>query len=92
MTIRWTDRAIRDLESVHEFVSEHRPGMAPAVVDQIASAIDSLTRHPEMGRQGRVTGTRELVVAPFVVAYKLRRGAVEVLAIVHGARRWPDSF
>jgi plasmid stabilization system protein ParE len=45
-----------------------------------------------MGRSGRVAATRELVVPPFVIAHRLRRGTVEILAIVHGARRWPDSF
>ena len=45
-----------------------------------------------MGRIGRVTATRELVLRPMIVAYKLRRGALEILAIIHGARKWPDGF
>jgi len=45
-----------------------------------------------MGRIGRVTATRELVLPPMVTAYRLRRGALEILAIIHGARRWPDKF
>jgi toxin ParE1/3/4 len=53
-----------------------------------------LATFPERGRQGRIEGTRELVVAgtPFVVAYRIRSREMEVLAIVHGARRWPDSL
>jgi toxin ParE1/3/4 len=45
-----------------------------------------------MGRKGRITGTREIVIAPNVVAYRLRRAVVEVAAIIHGARKWPDSL
>jgi toxin ParE1/3/4 len=45
-----------------------------------------------MGRKGRVAGTREFIVSPFVVAYRVKKDAIEVMAIIHGARRWPDSF
>ena len=45
-----------------------------------------------MGRTGRVAGTRELVIAPYVIAYRSRKSVIEILAIIHGARRWPDSF
>ena len=62
------------------------------MVDAVLTRIESLARHPEMGRKGRVSGTRELVVAPYVVAYRVRRTTIEIVAIIHGARRWPDSF
>jgi plasmid stabilization system protein ParE len=45
-----------------------------------------------MGRPGRVAGSRELVIAPYVIAYRSRKSAIEILGIIHGARRWPDSF
>jgi len=92
MTIRWTPTALRDLESLHAFVSEESPAAAAGTVALVVSGIDALRLHPSMGRKGRVKGTRELVVTPYVVAYRAERGAIEVLAIVHGARKWPDSF
>jgi toxin ParE1/3/4 len=54
--------------------------------------MDALSRYPEMGRAGRVTGTRELIVFPYLIAYRLKGGAIEIVAILHGSRRWPDSF
>jgi len=27
-----------------------------------------------------------------MVAYRLDRAAVEILTVIHGARRWPDVF
>jgi toxin ParE1/3/4 len=46
-----------------------------------------------IGRQGRVGGTRELVVqgTPYIVVYRVHDD-VEILAVVHGARKWPESF
>jgi len=53
-----------------------------------------LVVHPYLGRPGRVTGTRELVVTstPFIVAYQVVDDRIEILAVFHGARIWPDSF
>ncbi len=47
-----------------------------------------------MGRAGRVPGTRELVISgtPYIVPYRVRGGAVEVLRVFHAARRWPTEF
>jgi toxin ParE1/3/4 len=92
MIIRWTPTALRDLESLHGYVAEDKPRAAAATVERILSGIDALSRHPEMGRRGRVAGTRELIVAPYIVAYRMSRGTAAIVAIIHAARRWPDSF
>ena len=46
------------------------------------------------GREGRVARTRELVIrgTPFVVAYRVERNEVSILAVMHAARKWPDEF
>jgi toxin ParE1/3/4 len=43
---------------------------------------------------GMFYATREIIVphSPYVIAYRLRDTNVEVLAVVHGARQWPDTF
>jgi plasmid stabilization system protein ParE len=62
------------------------------MLDRIFSAVDLIERYPTAGRPGRIPGTRELVIAPtpFLIAYRIRRGAIEILALLHGARKWPD--
>jgi toxin ParE1/3/4 len=92
MTVRWTPTALRDLESLHSYIAEDRAAAAGATVDALMAGIAAPVKHPEMGRKGRVTGTRELVMVPFVIAYRAHRSTIEVLAIIHGARRWPESF
>ena len=41
-----------------------------------------------------IIGTRELIVAgtPYVIPYRVVGDDVEVLAVFHGARRWPGAF
>jgi toxin ParE1/3/4 len=40
-----------------------------------------------MGREGRIAGTRELVVrrTPLIVVYRVQVGRVEILRVLHGA-------
>jgi len=51
--------------------------------------------HPNQGRQGRVTGTRELALTPlpFIVVYRVREllDAIEIVNVIHGAQRWPPA-
>ena len=92
MTVRWTPTGLRDLESLRAYIAEDNEERAAVAVEAILSRIDGLLRHPEMGRKGRVAGTRELVMSPYVIAYRIKGRAIEIIAILHGARRWPDSF
>ncbi len=92
MMVRWTSTSLRDLDSLHSYISEENATAAIDVVETLLKGIGALTRNPQMGRTGRVIGTRELVVAPYVIAYRSRKSAIEILGIIHEARRWPDSF
>jgi toxin ParE1/3/4 len=64
------------------------------MLDHIFSAVELLERFPETGRPGRISGTRELVIVPtpFLIAYRVRKGKIEVLSLLHGARKWPGEF
>lgn len=92
MTVRWTPTSLRDLDALHSFISEDNATAALAVVETLLKGIAALTRNPEMGRTGRLAGSRELVIAPYVIAYRSRKSVIEILGIVHGALRWPDCF
>ena len=94
MKIRWTAIAADDLKSVHEYLSERAPTRVDAIVDRILDGIDVLEQYPNLGRQGRIDETRELVITgtPFIVFYRLRKGQVEILGVLHAARKWPDSL
>ncbi|HET7205593.1 MAG TPA: type II toxin-antitoxin system RelE/ParE family toxin [Terriglobales bacterium] len=94
MTLRWTHLASDHLRSAWELTAADNPAAADRVLERIMSAIEMLQIQPYIGRKGRVPGTRELVVSgtPFVLPYRLRRqaGEIEILAVLHGARRWPQ--
>jgi toxin ParE1/3/4 len=91
--VRWLRRAVETLNAEAEYIARDNPAAAANVVLAIQTAIAQLARYPAMGRPGRVTGTRELIVpgTPYVIPYRVRNQRVEILRIFHAARKWPPE-
>lgn len=94
MKLRWTDGAVEDLRTAYEYLAADNEKAVVETADRIVSAVERLEQFPQMGRPGRVEGTRELVITgtPFIVAYRLKRDSVQILAVLHAARKWPRNF
>lgn len=94
MKILWTRLAVEDLGHSWNYIAADNVGAADAVMERIARAVESLLSYQNLGRPGRVKGTRELVVVgtPFVVPYRIKKDRIEILAVIHGSRRWPESL
>ena len=92
MKVVWLPRALVDRDAQLDYIALESPKAAVEQGDRIESQIETLCAYPEMGRKGRVAGTRELVVSrtPFVVVYRVRAGRIEILRVLHGARMWPE--
>jgi len=95
MQIHWSARAQRHLVSIRNFIAADDPRAASELAARILAAVELLLEQPGIGRPGRVPSTRELVVSgtPYVVAYTvLDRQRVEILAVLHGKQKWPESL
>jgi toxin ParE1/3/4 len=94
LKLRWTPRALHHLRSARDYVAKDNVAAADRLVQSILAAVESLQPHPELGRKGRAAATRELVIpgTPYIVVYRLRPSHIQILAVFHAARRWPDSF
>ena len=63
MTILWSPEAIDDLTSLRAYIAEDNPAAAKGVALHILHNIEQLLpNNPQLGRPGRVPGTRELVI------------------------------
>ena len=94
MPIHWTQRARRQFLAIIDTLLEDNPAAAERAYDTITDSVSRMLTFPEMGRPGRVPGTRELVIAsqPYIVAYRIRGQTIHILAVLHGAQKWPDRF
>jgi len=95
MIIVWSPQAIADLASPRGYIAEDNKAAAQRVALHVIRNIEQLlSEHPDMGRAGRVPGTRELVIpqTPDIVPYRVRDNRIQVLRVYHGARKWPERF
>jgi len=94
MKVRWDPKALERLEAEGDYIAQDSPAAASSVIARIFAAVDGLATYPLKGRQGRVTGTRELVIprTSYIVVYRVRGQVVEILALQHTAQQWPESF
>lgn len=92
--LRWLRKALANLDEIATFIAEDSPEDARTFVAGIVAQTERLIDQPNIGRPGRVPGTRELVVANgrYIVPYRVKHGVVEVLRVMHHARRWPTQL
>lgn len=94
MQVKWLRRALRNLEQEAAWIARDNPRAAARLVAEVDGATRLLALHPDMGRPGRVPGTRELVMPdfPYIVPYRVREQRVEILRVLHTARKWPHAL
>lgn len=92
MKIRFTQKARTNIDSLYVYSQEHFPESAQMVLDTIERMIDNLVLFPDLGKSGRVEGTKELVMPhfPFFVSYEISGNFINILAILHQRQCWGD--
>ena len=94
MTIVWSPRAIEHLAHLRAYIARDNPKAANRIASGMLEAVERLAELPNLGRPGRVAGTRELVVpgTPYVIPYRLRADRLEVIAVFHARQKWPKHL
>lgn len=92
MHIQWTKGAKQNLKQIEEYIAQDSPNSAIDTVLKIINSAERLADHPAMGRVGRIFNTRELVISntPYIVAYRVKEGHIQILRVLHAAMRWPN--
>lgn len=92
--LEYAPRYFRRLEDIRERIAADNPEAAMRVIERIRAAVRRLAASPALGRPGRVADTRELVIpgTPYIVPYRVKGEALQIITILHSAQRWPDRF
>ena len=92
MRIFWTPEALDDRRAIYDFIEADNPLAAVKLDEMFSEKVRNLLNHPDLGRVGRVAGTRELVVHKnYVIIYDKTVNSVRILRLLHSALQWPQA-
>lgn len=95
MNVHWTESALADLRAVEAHISRHSPRYAQSMVERILSRSGLLEDHPHLGPVVPEYGDealRELFEDPYRLVYRILEDRIDILAVVHAARRMPRGL
>jgi toxin ParE1/3/4 len=77
---------------VWEYIAQDNLTAADRMIDRFTAAVERIAQFPESGApyQHPKGEFRYAVVAPYVIFYKTTAGEVDIVRVLHGARRWED--
>ncbi len=85
--LRWTRRALARLDDIAAYIAQDNPVRATSFVRELRDKLNLLRKH-ELGRPGRVYGTRELVLHKhYIAVYRVQGDVVQVLTVLHTAQK-----
>jgi toxin ParE1/3/4 len=89
--LEWTQPAFKDVQEAGRYIALDDPQAAKRMAERVREAVEYLVDQPNIGRPGRMQGTRELVISgtPFIAVYWVRGDVVQILRLLHHTRQWP---
>lgn len=90
LDLNWEAGALLQYEMLIQFVRDRNEPAAEALARRIDESVERACLFPEVGRPGRIIGTRELIVHPnYVVVYRITDTAIDVLRLLHARQLYP---
>lgn len=92
MNVFWTLGAQQDRADIWGYIAADNPRAAAKMDSLFSDAATLLSEHPKIGRDGKISGTRELVPHKnYRMVYQIEGDTVWILVLLHCARLWPDA-
>lgn len=84
--LRWTNRALGRLDEIATYIAKDNPTRAMTFVTELRKKGEILKSH-QLGKAGRVFGTKELVLHPnYLAVYRVKDDEVQIITILHTAQ------
>ena len=95
MKVQWTDTALGHLTAIYDYIAQNSPRYAQGMVDRITRRTEQLVQFPLIGAvvtEYDDEEIREILEHPYRIIYKVIPERIDVLAVIHGARRLPPTL
>jgi toxin ParE1/3/4 len=90
MKVVWTPEAREDRSEIWDYIATDNPRAAARMDERFSDTASRLSQHPQLGRVGKVPGTREIIPHEnYRLVYEIEGETLWILALVHTARQWP---
>jgi len=92
LPIVWLASARDDLRQIITYIAHENPSAARNMKQRLEASVLPVAEHPYLYRQSeRVPGLREIVAHPnYLVLYRVAETRIEVVAVTHARREYPD--
>lgn len=87
--IVWSEFALEDLRSIHEYISKDSKVYADKFVEKIINKVSQLESFPESGRvvpEFDTAAIRELIEGNYRIVYRINPAQVSIVRVHHAAR------
>lgn len=94
MIVEWSERAAAQLQAIRDYLARSSPGYAQALAERIIQRTEVLEDLPLLGPEVMEYGEeslRELFEHPYRILYRVAAEQVQIIAVVHAARRLPRT-
>jgi toxin ParE1/3/4 len=94
MKLRWTPRAVADLEEISDYLAAASPQAWKHLLLRVERLTETILDFPLMGKAGLVPGTREFVLSgtPYILVFQLKDDSVVIVSVRDGLMRLPPSL
>lgn len=93
VNVVWTDLAIEDLRSIHDFIAKDSKLYADKFIEKLVSRADQLQHYPQSGRVVPEFGKddiRELIEGNYRIIFKVSEEHIGIVRVHHSARLLKD--
>jgi len=95
MSINWTEKALKQLDRIFEYIAADSELYAYRTIDKIIARTDSIIEHPQIGRsvpEYERGDIREVFVYSYRIIYQVKGEEILILSVIHGAHLLPDEI
>ena len=92
MKVHWTNTALDQLQSIHDYIAGNSPYYAKRMVDRITRRSIQISQFPLSGRkvpEYDIGQIREVLEADYRIIYYIKSDGIDVLAVFHGSQSIP---
>lgn len=90
MRLKWRPIALDDRVAIMDYIGQDNPIAASELDVAFEERAEQARQHPQFYKNGRLAGTKEIVVRPnYVMVYRCDETTVEILRVLHAAQKWP---